>query len=160
METKDVKDVITELRQSLGISQQEFADQLFVTRQAVSRWENGDTIPQVETLKLMAETFHVSVDRLLGYRFCQSCGIPLTQDGDLGTQADGSPSQEYCVYCLQQGKFHTQTMEEQINTNLMYLDAWNESAGLHLTPEEAREQLQAYLPNLKRWAVPSPNKDH
>lgn len=73
----ETKEMILKLRKSLDLSQDEFAGRLFVTRQAVSRWENGDTIPNTETLKLIAETFQVSVDYLLGHpaRLCQSCGM-------------------------------------------------------------------------------------
>lgn len=44
------KDIILELRKKKGLSQDELAEKLCVTRQAVSRWENGDTIPNTETL--------------------------------------------------------------------------------------------------------------
>ena len=40
----DTKDVILELRTKKGMSQDELAEQVFVTRQAVSRWENGDSL--------------------------------------------------------------------------------------------------------------------
>jgi transcriptional regulator with XRE-family HTH domain len=42
----DTKDVILELRTKKGLSQDELAEKLYVTRQAVSRWENGETIPK------------------------------------------------------------------------------------------------------------------
>lgn len=42
------------------------AERLMVTRQAVSRWENGETQPNTETLKLLSREFHVSVNTLLG----------------------------------------------------------------------------------------------
>ena len=58
----ETMEAILELRKKLNISQDEFARRLSVTRQAVSRWENGDTIPNIDTLKLIAETFEVSVD--------------------------------------------------------------------------------------------------
>lgn len=45
----DTKDVILELRTKKGLSQDELAEKLYVTRQAVSRWENGETIPNTET---------------------------------------------------------------------------------------------------------------
>lgn len=56
------------------------------------RWENGDTIPNIDTLKLIAETFEVSVDYLLGHTVgqCQSCGLVLEKDSDKGTECDGS----------------------------------------------------------------------
>ena len=47
----DTKDVLLELRTRNGLSQDELAEKVFVTRQAVSRWENGETVPNTETLK-------------------------------------------------------------------------------------------------------------
>ena len=46
----ETKDIILELRTKKGMSQSELAEKLMVTRQAVSRWENGETIPNTETL--------------------------------------------------------------------------------------------------------------
>ena len=62
------KDVILELRMKRGLSQDELAEKLFVTRQAVSRWETGETIPNTETLKLLSKLFDVSINTLLGSR--------------------------------------------------------------------------------------------
>ena len=62
----DTKDVIFELRTKSGLSQDELAEKMFVTRQAVSRWENGETTPNVETLKLLSRLFDVSINTLLG----------------------------------------------------------------------------------------------
>ena len=45
------KDIILELRTKKGMSQEELAEKVFVTRQAVSRWETGETVPNIETLK-------------------------------------------------------------------------------------------------------------
>ena len=53
----DTKDVILELRTRKGLSQDQLAEQVCVTRQAVSRWENGETIPNTETLKLLSVFF-------------------------------------------------------------------------------------------------------
>ena len=48
----ETKNVIFELRTKKGLSQEELAQKVMVTRQAVSRWENGETVPNTETLKL------------------------------------------------------------------------------------------------------------
>lgn len=56
------KDVIAALRQKHGFSQQALADQVFVTRQAVSRWESGETVPGPDTLKLLSRLFNVSIN--------------------------------------------------------------------------------------------------
>ena len=50
----DTKDVIYNLRTKNGLSQDELAEKVFVTRQAVSRWENGETTPGTETLKMLS----------------------------------------------------------------------------------------------------------
>lgn len=53
----ETKDVILELRTKKGLSQDELAEKVYVTRQAVSRWENGETIPNTETLKITFRFF-------------------------------------------------------------------------------------------------------
>ena len=62
----ETKDIILELRIKNGLSQDELAEKVFVTRQAVSRWENGKTIPNTDTLKLLSKLFNVSINTLLG----------------------------------------------------------------------------------------------
>ena len=62
----DTKDVIYDLRTKNGMSQDELAEKVFVTRQAVSRWENGETVPNTETLKQLSKLFNVSINTLLG----------------------------------------------------------------------------------------------
>ena len=62
----ETKDVILELRTKNGLSQDELAEKIHVTRQAVSRWENGETVPNTETLKMLSKMFDVSVNTLLG----------------------------------------------------------------------------------------------
>ena len=51
--TMETKNIILKLRTERGMSQDELADKIMVTRQAVSRWENGDTVPNTDTLKLL-----------------------------------------------------------------------------------------------------------
>ena len=54
------------LRDRAGLSQMELADRLGVSRQAVSRWESGDTTPSVDKLKTLARIYGVSLDWLFG----------------------------------------------------------------------------------------------
>lgn len=56
---------IKELRKKKGLTQNELADKLHVTYQAVSRWENGDTEPSYDTLKQLATIFECTTDELL-----------------------------------------------------------------------------------------------
>lgn len=52
-------------RRELGISQDELAEKIFVSRQSISNWENNKTYPDIHTLLLLAETFDVSLDELI-----------------------------------------------------------------------------------------------
>lgn len=64
----ETKDVILSLRNKNNLSQEELAEKVFVTRQAVSRWETGETIPNTETLKQLSKLFDVSINTLLELR--------------------------------------------------------------------------------------------
>lgn len=84
-------------------------------------------------------------------KFCQSCGMPLTADNK-GTNADGSSNEEYCIYCYKDGRFTQDfTMEQMIEFCAQFTDQMNEQAGWSLTPEQAKEQMRRFFPNLKRW---------
>ena len=85
----ETKDVIYELRTGKGLSQEELAKKVFVTRQAVSRWETGETVPNTETLKLLSALFDVSINTLLGtprQLICQCCGMPWRTASPAGSQ--------------------------------------------------------------------------
>ena len=61
----EVANSIKKLRQEKKMSQEQLAEQLHVTRQAVSNWENGKTQPDVDTITQLAEIFDVSVERMI-----------------------------------------------------------------------------------------------
>ena len=61
----DIAQRILELRKSKGLSQEELADQLGVTRQAVSKWESGQSLPEYDKLILLSDFFEVSTDYLM-----------------------------------------------------------------------------------------------
>ena len=88
----ETKDIIIQLRTARGLSQDALAEQVFVTRQAVSRWENGETVPNTDTLKRLSKLFDVSINTLLGSPrklVCQCCGMPL-EDSITSREPDGS----------------------------------------------------------------------
>ena len=87
----ETKDIIFELRTKHKMTQDELAEKAFVTRQAVSRWEKGETVPNSETLKLLSKIFNVSINTLLGsphQLICQCCGMPL-EDSIISHNANG-----------------------------------------------------------------------
>lgn len=56
---------IASLRRKAGLTQETLGEKLGVTNKTVSRWENGNYMPDIEMLQLLAQEFHVSVDDLL-----------------------------------------------------------------------------------------------
>ena len=103
----ETKDILYELRTKKGLSQEELAEKVFVTRQAVSRWETGETIPNIDTLKLLSKLFDVSINTLLGSPrelICQCCGMPL-EDSTTSRETDGNFNEEYCKWCYADGEY-------------------------------------------------------
>lgn len=143
----DTKNVILELRTKMGLSQDELAQKVFVTRQAVSRWENGDTIPNTETLKLLSKLFGVSINTLLGSPnrlICQCCGMPL-DDNIISREKDGALNEEYCKWCYADGEYMYSDMDELVDICVK-----NMTDDTH-SPEHVRSYLYKTLPKLNYW---------
>ena len=143
----ETKDIIHELRTKSGLSQDALAERVFVTRQAVSRWETGETVPNTETLKLLSETFNVSIDTLLGATrklICQCCGMPL-EDSFISKEKDGSLNDNYCKWCYADGEYMYSDMDELIEVcvNNMKSEERSESS--------VRAYLRETLPKLDYW---------
>ena len=103
----DTKDMLFALRTKKGLSQDELAEKVYVTRQAVSRWENGETTPNTETLKLLSKLFDVSINTILGsprQMVCHCCGMSL-DDSTTSKEIDGVFNEEYCKWCYNDGEF-------------------------------------------------------
>lgn len=103
----DVNNILRELRTKKGLSQGELAEKVYVTRQAVSRWEKGETVPSTETLKLLSKLFDVSINTLLGSpreMVCHCCGMSLN-DSTTSKEIDGVFNEEYCKWCYNEGEF-------------------------------------------------------
>lgn len=141
------KDVLYNLRIQKGLSQEELAKKVFVTRQAVSRWENGETVPNTETLKLLSEVFDVSINTLLGQPqklICQCCGMPL-EDEIIGRNKDGSLNEQYCKWCYADGTYTYSDMDELIEVCVKHM------ANEEFSEEQAREYMKQVLPTLNYW---------
>lgn len=141
------KDMLLKLRLERGLTQEELAERLFVTRQAVSRWETGETVPGVETLKLLSRLFDVSINALLGsprQLICQCCGMPL-DESSLSREPDGAFNEDYCKWCYEGGRFAYSSVEQLAD----FL------AGHMSSPEWPREAARSYflerLPQLEHW---------
>ena len=141
------QDVIFDLRTKKGLSQDELAEKLFVTRQAVSRWETGETLPNTETLKLLSDYFGVSINTLIGSPrklFCQCCGMPL-DDSIISRDENGSLNEDYCKWCYADGEYTYSNMDDLIDVCVKHMA--NENA----SEEQVRSYLKDTLPKLDYW---------
>ena len=79
-------------------------------------------------------------------KLCQSCGMPITNNEQLGTNKDNSLNQDYCKYCYQDGEFIDKvSMEEYIEMCSKY------GCQAGMTNEEMKEHCKKLFPTLKRW---------
>ena len=148
----ETKDILLELRKKNHLTQDELAEKLFITRQAVSRWESGETTPNIETLKLLSKVFNVSINTLLGSPrklICQCCGMPLDDD-TISREPDGSFNEEYCKWCYTEGNFVYTDLEELIRFLVGHMSNENWPA------EQARTFFEEQLPKLKYWCKREP----
>ena len=143
----ETKDIILELRTKNGFSQEELAKKVYVTRQAVSRWENGETVPNTETLKLLSQLFDVSINTLLGSPrnlVCQCCGMPL-EDSNISKEPDGFFNEQYCKWCYADGEYTYDNMDDLIEFCADHM------ANEHFTAEQVRAYMRNMLPQLDYW---------
>ncbi|MBP5168117.1 MAG: helix-turn-helix domain-containing protein [Oscillospiraceae bacterium] len=143
----NTKEVLYELRTKNGLSQDELAEKVFVTRQAVSRWENGETVPNTETLKQLSKLFNVSINTLLGspnQLICQCCGMPL-DDSIIGRNKDGTLNEDYCQWCFADGTYTYSNMDDLIDVCVGHMVNEN------FSEEQAKIYLKQTLPKLDYW---------
>ena len=143
----EAKDILVQLRTRKGLSQEELAEELFVTRQAVSRWERGETLPNPQTLKALSRLSDVSINTLLGSPrklVCQCCGMPLEEE-ILSREPDGSINEDYCRWCYTQGEFVYKDMQSLLDycASHMANEAFPET--------QVRAYLAQLLPTLAHW---------
>ena len=67
MQDMDFRARFKELRLENRVTQKQIADMLNMSKMAVSHWENGDSEPSIEQLKILAKFFNVTVDYLVGF---------------------------------------------------------------------------------------------
>ena len=143
----ETKDILYELRTKHKMTQDELAEKTFVTRQAVSRWEKGETVPNSETLKLLSKIFNVSINTLLGsphQLICQCCGMPL-EDSIISHNEDGSLNEDYCKWCYADGTYTYDNMDDLVEVCVKNMVNHN------FTEEQARSYMKETLPKLDYW---------
>ena len=146
----ETRSILKQLREKRALTQEELAERVMVTRQAVSRWETGETQPNTDTLKLLSREFDVSINTLLGsprQLVCQCCGMPLNEDDAISREPDGSFNEEYCKWCYADGRFAYETKESLLDFLISHAPNPDNA------PEEVRRaQYDGYLSRLRHWS--------
>lgn len=75
------KDNLVQMRKALQLTQEDIADKLGVTRQSVAKWESGETVPDLDKCKLLADIFGVSLDDLANYESDENFGLGVPPKG-------------------------------------------------------------------------------
>ena len=90
----------------------------------------------------------MGMEGAIPWRICQSCAAPLIRTEDLGTNADGSRSTEYCSRCYQQGTF----VHPEMTLHQMLDLVIDEMTDHHHMPRTSAEAIAcSVIPDLKRW---------
>ena len=145
----EIKDILKKLREKKALTQDQLAERVMVTRQAVSRWENGETQPGTDTLKLLSGEFDVSINTLLGsprQLVCQCCGMPLNEDSMISKEADGSFNEDYCKWCYNDGRFAYDSKDSLLDFLISHMPNPE-----NLPDDQRRMQYDGYLSQLKHW---------
>ena len=145
----ETKDVLKKIREDNNLTQEEFAERVLVTRQAVSRWETGETQPNTETLKILSNEFNVSINTLLGsprQLYCQCCGMPLTEDENISREPDGYFNEEYCKWCYTDGDFTYKTKDDLLDFLVGHMPNPE-----NLDDSDRRVQYDKWISMLSHW---------
>ena len=145
----EIRETLRNLREQRGMTQEQLAERVLVTRQAVSRWETGETQPNTDTLRLLSREFDVSINTLLGAPrrlFCQCCGMPLDDDGMISREKDGFFNEEYCKWCYVDGAFAYETKDSLLDFLMAHMPNPD-----NMPDAERRALYDQGLSRLKRW---------
>ena len=136
------KDNLIALRKMNGLSQEELADKINVSRQTLSKYETGESLPDVEKCKLIADVFEVSLDDLVNYDSkATGLGVPpkgkhmfgVVKVGDKGQTV--IPAKARKVFQIKPGD------------NLIVLG--DETSGIAIIKEEGFLNMMAQFRNMK-----------
>ncbi len=119
---------IRKAREEMGITQQTLADKLYVTRQAVSRWENGSRYPDLLTAKSLAKALDTSLDELL-------------RDDDMRTYPEVNPVLEYPLHKRVQTALFAAAFVTNLITVIWYIGFILTESRVYMTDWEGISQI-------------------
>ncbi len=139
--------ILKQLRDAAMLTQSDLAEKLHVTRQAVSRWENDETVPGTDLLVRLSEVFGVSVDALLEspvIRYCECCGMPL-EPSIMGKNKEGELDPRYCKWCMDDGVFAYTDADQMLDFLVSHLPQEG------MDEKQCRAFYRSHLENLPYW---------
>ena len=145
----EVFEILKQLREKNNLTQEEMAVRVNITRQAVSRWETGETQPNPQMLIVLSREFDVSINTLLGSPrklTCQCCGMPLTEDSMISREPDKTFNEDYCKWCYKDGEFIYKQKDSLIDFLLEHMPNPDNKSD-----DERREFYDNMLSQLKHW---------
>lgn len=119
---------VRKAREEMGITQQTLADKLYVTRQAVSRWENGSRYPDLLTAKSLAKALDTSLDELL-------------VDDDMRTYPEVNPVLEYPLHKRVQTALFAAAFVTNLITVIWYIGFILTESRVYMTDWEGVSQI-------------------
>ena len=119
---------VRKAREEMGITQQTLADKLYVTRQAVSRWENGSRYPDLLTSKSLAKALDTSLDELL-------------MDDDMSTYPEVNPVLEYPLHKRVQTALFAAAFVTNLITVIWYIGFILTESRVYMTDWEGISQI-------------------
>ena len=75
------RDNLIHLRKLRRMTQEDVAEKVGVTRQAIAKWESGETVPDLDKCRLLSDLFGVSLDDLANYEAEENLGLDLPPKG-------------------------------------------------------------------------------
>lgn len=147
----ETKEILREIREKNNLTQSEMAERLMITRQAVSRWETGETLPNTETLKIISREFNISINTLLGQPqslVCQCCGMPLYEDDVISREENGDFNEDYCKWCYTDGEFTYKSVDQLVDYVVPHIIMPNNPAA---DENEEKEKMKNQVSCLKHW---------
>ena len=98
----DISEKILQLRKAKGFTQEELAEKLNVSRQSVSKWESGQSVPELEKLVTLCEVFQVSADYLLKPSELDQLSIKTEmlekQQQELAMESRKRKEKQFCIW--------------------------------------------------------------
>ena len=127
--------IIKKLRQENKITQEQLANALYVSPQAISRWESGTCYPDIESLPMLADVFSVSVDELIGYKLSEREEELASIKKEMSRLGEVGKISERIAFARESMAKYPFDFEIKVNLATCLYHLWNDIGDDSLLPE-------------------------